>query len=303
MTLRHQQSIGLGWVRVLIALAPVGILMTGCIVVPISGPSETPLYGKRIKEQEITSVAAVGKSREEVISNLGKPTIELNDLRILVYPWMEDKGAWLILFFSAGGPFGGTGAVQENWLFLVAFDDKDRVLHAGLVKRKEFDSINTVVRKWGEAQGLSLPPQQATFTLLPIPKNKSLFYIFRAKPPTSWRTMIGMGFSWPWPVAVAVDGQYLSELHNETYTTLTVEPGKHELLADAKPPYLYAGKGSLELVPDKRRPASISLNTLPNQVYFVRLLCTTGTGTIDTSLTPKTEAEAIPVIQQFRSAW
>jgi hypothetical protein len=277
--------------------------MAGCGAIPISGPSESPLFGKRVEEQEMASVAAVGKSREEVISNLGKPTIELKDLRILVYPWIEHKGDWLIFGIGYVTGAGGSTYRQEDWSLLVAFDDKERVAHAGLVKKKSSESINTTARNWAEAQGINIPPLQTTFALSSVPIGKSLLYVFWTTPPTSWKTILGAALSWPWPVAIAIDGQYISEMHNKTYIALTVEPGIHELLADALPSYRYVEKGTLVIHADRRRPASATLNTLPNQVYFIELLCTTGTGTIDTSLVPKTEADALPVIKEFRPAW
>lgn len=279
-----------------------GIFLTGCGALPISGPSESPLAGKKVTEQEMASVAAVGKSRKEVIADLGNPTIELNDLRILVYPWIEHKGDWLLFAFSYTGGVAVTTPRQEDWALLVAFDDKDRVTDTGLVKKKPSDSINTTARTWAEARGVDIPPPSPSFSLLSVPTDKALVYVFRAKPPISWKTVLGAG-SWPWPVAIAVDGQYISEMHNETYVTLSIQPGKHEFLADALPSYRYVPRGSLVISSDKRQPASITLDTQPNQVYFIRLLCTSGTGTIDSTLTPQTEVEALQVLKEFRPAW
>jgi len=301
--LKLPKHVGFRWVGISFAPLLLGFLLAGCGAIPISGALESPLYGKRVDEQEVASVAAVGKSREEVISDLGKPTIELKELRILVYSWIEHKGDWLI--FGVGYVTGVAGSFprHEDWSLLVAFDDQDRVTHAGLVKKKSSESINTTARNWAEAQGINIPPLQTTFALSSVPVGKSLLYVFWTTPPTSWKTILGAAISWPFPLAIAVDGQYLSEMRNKTYIALTVEPGTHELLADALPPYRYVERGTLVIRADRRRPASVTLNTLPNQVYFIELLCTTGTGDIETSLVPKTEADALPVIRDFRPVW
>jgi len=297
--LKYPKHFGSNWIWIAFAPLLLGFLMAGCVAVPIPVASESPLFGNRVEEKEVASVAAVGQSREEVISNLGKPTIELKDLRILVYPWIEHEYDWL--FIGAG--FAAITPMTQDWALLVAFDDKDRVTHAGLVKQivKIFsrESINTTARNWADAQGINTPLLPTTFALSSAPIDKSLLYVFRTK-----RKSLFGGAAWPWPVALAVDGQYISEMHNETYIALKVEPGKHELLSDALPSYHYVERGSFVIPSASRRPASIILNTLPNQVYFIELLCPSGTGKgIESSLAQKTEADALPVIKDFRPAW
>jgi len=276
--------------------------MAGCVVVPISGPSEAPLAGKRITVQEAKAVAAVGKSRAEVVSVLGRPTIELQDLKIAVYPWIEHKGDLLALWLLAY-PIGAEIPETEDWALLVAFDEGEHVARAGLARWKPSESINTTARDWAESQGLKGPLPQTGFAASPIPQNKSLIYIFRSAPPSSWKTVLGAGVSWPRPVAVAVDGTYVSEMHDETYVALVVEPGLHELVADALPPYRYVERGSLAIEAEKRKPASIVVVVQANRANFVELRCTSGTGTVETMLSPLPEGEAIPILQKMRPVW
>jgi len=110
--------------------------------------------------------------------------------------------------------------------------------------------------------------------------------------------------SWPRPVAVAVDAQYRSELRDEVYIALIVEPGMHEVLADALPPYRYVEYGTaLRIAPERRRPASFKIEALPGSTYFIELVCTSGTGTIETSLRLIPDADALPIIRQLHAAW
>ena len=272
--------------------ALLGLFIAGCVAVPVSfGPAEAPLAGKRVKEEEVAAVAAVGKSRSEVVSSLGKPTMELREPRILVYPWIERKADWQIL--TVGG--AGTVTAQEGWALLVAFDDDGHVTHAGLVTLKLSEAINTVARSWAEQRGIASWPPETAFVAASPPSGKALIYVLRTVPAVTLMTVLGAGSSWPLPVAVAIDGQYFSELDNQVYVAVTAEPGRHTLVADAVPPYRFVNAPHL--------PAALALDTRPNKVYFVELTCTSGTGSVDTTLTQKSEAEALAVVKDFRPAW
>ena len=153
------------------------------------------------------------------------------------------------------------------------------------------------------SQGLNIPLPQTRFTASSIPNDKSHIYILRLAPSPSWKTALGAGASWPRPVALAADGAYVSEIRDETYLALVVEPGVHELLADALPPYRYVERGSFVIDAGKRAPASLRVEAGPDQAYFVQLLCTSGTGTLDTTLRQLPKEEALPILQKLRPVW
>jgi len=146
------------------------VLLASCVAVPISGPLGPPLYGNKIDVPTAASAVAVGQSRDSVITAIGKPTVELTDLRILVYPWSEKTSEWLFISLLNNPQLqSGTTFTQADWAMLIALDDNDFVAHAGITKRSPSDSINTVARRWAEAQGLSVPPVKTSFALSPIP--------------------------------------------------------------------------------------------------------------------------------------
>lgn len=282
---------------VLILLAS---LLHGCVAVPVSGPREAPLGENRLIEEEIPLQVPVGRPRQEVIARLGHPTIELEPYRLLVYPWIEHKRDWLV--FLASGHFFVT-AQTEQWALLVALDDDDRVANVGLVKRPLDYSINAVARSWLHARGVKLPPPNTTFAVLPVPDGRSHIYIYRVSPPITPLSLLGAG-SWPVPIAVSLDGIVRSELSDETFVVLTVDPGQHELVADALPPYKYSPtKEALRIPPEKRRPASVTIHASRNERYFVELMCSSGTGTVDTRLKEQPQATAVEIVREFRSVW
>jgi len=109
-------------------------VLSGCVAVPISGQREDPFAGIRFVEEEISLVAPVGRSRQEVISSLGQPTIELEQYRLFVYPWIEHKSDWLV-FLIPPGPllYSFTTPRTQDWGLFIAFDADDRVANAALL--------------------------------------------------------------------------------------------------------------------------------------------------------------------------
>lgn len=147
---------------------------------------------------------------------------------------------------------------------------------------------------------MHVPVRKRAFSLSPIPLDKSVVYVFRRTTPMN---LFGAS-SCPRPVAVALDGQYRSELKDETYIALSVEPGAHTVSADPLPPYRYVDEGTaFRIAPAQRRPASIKVDALADRAYFVELACTTGSGSYDSSLESMPEDIALPVVKHFHHAW
>jgi len=103
-------------------------------------------------------------------------------------------------------------------------------------------------------------------------------------------------------IAVSLDGTVRSDLGEETFVMLTVDPGQHDLVADPMPPYRYAPTGWLTIPPERRRPASVAIHASPNERYFLELKCETGTGTTKTTLKERPQATAVEAVRDFRSS-
>jgi len=292
-----------------------GVLaIAGCVPVYSYSPSDPPVAGRRIKPEDVAFIKPGITSRDEVISNLGVPTVDLSDLRTLVYVWIELKEQWVgvipgLLF---------TAPRTADWTLLVAIDENDRVVSSGFDQRRWSDTVISQARKWAEAQLVRLQPARTSFDPLPIPEEKALIYIYRVKPPSSfswsWSCLLFSAAclparlttpSWQFPVAVAIDDQYVTEMHDETYVALSVPAGQRNIVADPLPPYRYAKmKGNLVIDPSKRRPGTITVQVSPGQQYFLEVLSVTdGFGTLNTSLTVRNESAAKPVLQTFRPVW
>jgi len=140
-----------------------------------------------------------------------------------------------------------------DWTLFVAIDENGYVVRAGLDQRKLYDSVRSQARKWAEAQELKLPPVQTSFAPLPIPDGKALIYFYRKQPPSFLSAFLGFGcnVSLPFPVAVSIDDQYVTEMHDDTYAAIPIPPGRHEIVVDPAPPYWYVERGTLTISPSE----------------------------------------------------
>ena len=168
------------WLCVPLLLGALAI--AGCVPVPRISPSDEPLAGRRIKPEDVAFIKPSMTSRDEVIANLGVPTFDLSDLRILAYAWTEPGGVWVGVI-----PFGVfTVPRTADWALLVAIDENNRVARLGIDQRPWSDTVISQARKWAEAQQVRLPPVRTSFDPLPIPEEKPVIYIYRVKPPFSF---------------------------------------------------------------------------------------------------------------------
>lgn len=285
------------WLGVLLLLSPA---VATCA--PVHSYSDEAVAGRKTTSEDVAFIKPGVTTRDEVIAKLGKPTVDLADLKILVYPWMELKEQWV----GVVPGFIWTAPRTADWALFVATDENNRVVGYGFEQLKWSDSVVSQARKWAEAQQVELPPASISFSAAPIPEGKALICVYRVKPPLFGRPL-GEAFenSWAWPVAVAIDGQYVTEMHDDTYAAFPVSPGAHKITADPFPSYRYvATSGNLAIDPSKRPPFTITVQASQGQPYFVQARSVTNfSGPISTSLTAQNEPEAEPVLQKLRPVW
>ena len=278
------------------------LVLTSCVPVHVASSSDPPLAGQRIKPDDITFIKAGITSREEVIAKLGPPTVDLSDLRTLVYVWIELKEQWVGVI-----PLGvATAPRTADLALLVALDENNRVVRAGIDQRSWADTVISQTRKWAEAQKVALPPTRSSFAPVPIPEGKALVYVYRTKPPASLGSRFFPPQSFVWPLAIGIDTQYVSEMHDDTFAMVSVSPGRHEFFANPFPPYRYPQyRGNLAIDPSKRQPGSVTVDVRPEQPYFIEVFSGSAMGDdgLTTSLTLRSESEAMPVLRSFRPTW
>jgi|CXWL01.1.fsa_nt_gi hypothetical protein len=273
------------------------LTIIGCVPVYFYSPTDEPVAGRRIKPEHVAFIKPGITTRDEVISTLGAPTVDLSDLGILVYVWKELKEQWV----GVAPGFLFTSPRTADWALLVAMGENNRVVKSGFDQRGGLDTVNSQARKWAETQQVKLPPAKTHFDPLPTPKDKALIYIYWVKP-SFW-----VATSWILPIGVAIDNQYVTEMHDETYAAVSVSAGRHEIVAHPLPPYRYAPmKGNLAVDLSKRRPAAITIEVSPGQQYFLEIVSVYEdlmTTSLKTTLKVRNESDAKPVLSTFRPVW
>jgi hypothetical protein len=120
------------YVGITLALAP---FASGCVILPIPIPSETHL---EYMDRKAGSFIEVGKSsRDDVLDNLGSPTVLSSERSIWIYSIREYESTGWRVCGAVIGPGGGAGAGcptefvgREKYSFLeIQFDSSRIVTH------------------------------------------------------------------------------------------------------------------------------------------------------------------------------
>jgi hypothetical protein len=219
------------WLSTLVLLSP--LAFRACL--PVYRYSDEAVSGRKTAPEDIAFIKPGITTRDDVISKLGKPTVELQDLRILVYPWTEFKEQWV----GVVPGFVWTAPRTADWALLVATDENNRVVSSGFDQLKWSETVISQARRWAEAQQVRLPPVSTSFSSAPIPEGSAVIYIYRIKLPLFGRPLAqAFESDWALPVAVAIDSQYVTEMRDDTYVAFPVSPGAHEITADPLPSYM-----------------------------------------------------------------
>src|SRR5262249_30251790 len=133
----------------------------------------------RFNSDDLSFIKPGTTTRDEVISKLGVPAMEISDNGILLYMSIANKGDWLT-YGAVTSPIGVEGVApgRDGWALLMAVDENNHVVRWGFDRRRRVDdSLLTQARSWAEGQGLSAAPLNTSFTPLSVPAGKGVIYI------------------------------------------------------------------------------------------------------------------------------
>src|SRR4029077_17927493 len=116
-------------------------------------------------------------TKAEVIENLGTPSFDMPEIRLIGYPWREVD--YDLFWFAASnvGFFGAvTPLISYSYVLFVTFDDQDRVLASKIEKTlgTRITPIQELARDWVKQQGIvvSRPPRK--FVALEVPPDQAV---------------------------------------------------------------------------------------------------------------------------------
>ena len=134
------------------------ISQTGCILLPIPTPENEVLKGTQVTEEQLAFLAPNATMKSEVEARFGSPDIIWEDARLFVYNWVMRQGIliWALNVFipvpGAGGVLflggGGGEDIPKRYMFLIQFDDQDRVQRFGKAVWPWGKSYGDCLKEW-----------------------------------------------------------------------------------------------------------------------------------------------------------
>ncbi len=120
----------------------------GCIAVPVPTLDREVLEGHPIYKVQIASWNPGITTKREVINQLGQPNVIWEDEQVFAYNWEVRTGKlyWAVGVFP--GATGGTEPIAKSNVFLVQFDDKDRVKRFEITTRPAFKKYGDFLMDW-----------------------------------------------------------------------------------------------------------------------------------------------------------
>jgi hypothetical protein len=281
--------------RLGICVSLIASLLGGCVH---SSPdlSVPPAAGRRLQEKDFQFISPGVTSREEVISKLGPPSIELGGFSMLAYSWTEVRLTALILL-----PVAGWDEPMQSTLF-VAIGKDARVLKWGLdqtpITPINYYSIVTRARRWAQSNDLSLPARQAGFSAPASAGGRGMIVVYRTKP--AGARVFGFPMALSHSVGVAMDSELQAELLDGEHVMLPAPPGTHRIAIESAPSYRYS--------PLTRSGSSVTLEVVENGLHFLEVqgqvnYLGPGFTQVVTSLAVCNESEAKQALENSLSVW
>ena len=111
-------------------------------------PENKVLSGERITDQQIVFIEEGTTSKAEVEDHLGQPNVHLIDRNIYAYIWQTRQA--IMIWAISNGYQGSVGAldIPKNYVFVIQFDDQDRVTNYDITTRSMFITYGDHLMEW-----------------------------------------------------------------------------------------------------------------------------------------------------------
>mgnify|MGYP006278556893 CR=1 FL=1 len=263
------------------SLAFLVLITTGCLLIPM--PERKVLAGHKITDEDTSFIKIGVTTRNDVIRELGQPSLEFEDQRIAAYTW-EVVGwhfVWGAWFASRSEEIG------RQHVLLIAFDEDNLALRFESTVRFATDTVEEHILKWVEREGLNVPIPPSEFTEIEIPRGQTVIYIYRRE---AWYQPFFC------PLAITIDGKPVAELVKSRYREVILAPGPHVISARPGP----SAPAHMPISP----VSPISFEALSDSAYYFELeIRTPGLGTFDPVLTIRSKDIALPALKTLKRVW
>jgi hypothetical protein len=133
--------------KLLITILFMSVTLSSCIAIPIPTPLKI-IDGQPVTNDQLSFLTPGHTTRDIVIDRLGPPSVVWEDACILAYNWEVRQG--IVVWVAGAGYTGaaGVGDITERYIFLLQFDDNDRLIRSGKVVHEPFESYGDNLEKW-----------------------------------------------------------------------------------------------------------------------------------------------------------
>lgn len=145
-------------------------LLSSCIIIPIPSSSHKVVSGEAVAAEQLRFLSLNSTTQAEVLDHLGAPDIIWEDARVFVYNWEISEGSFFWFFGGYGAGNAGTWDISSYYMFLLQFDEQQRVTRFEAVERPAYTSYGHFLEKW-----TTRPPSNDPIALLrlhPVTRNE-----------------------------------------------------------------------------------------------------------------------------------
>ena len=211
----RSRVLGPRWLASTFVLLTLGV--AGCLFVPIPDKGPDP-----IPDPALQFLEADGTTRNDVLDQLGEPNWRFDDYRVFAYDGIRVHGTMYWGYFiastwGAGSAGVGSAPIRKRKTLYIAFNEHWYVVASSvqtpsvLINR----SIRGQVEEWTEHEHIE--HSDVDFS---VPPGQSVIVFYRPGGIFDYGTA---------DVQVRVDGVTITQLQEETYLPIVVEPGKHDI--------------------------------------------------------------------------
>ncbi len=123
-------------------------LCAGCVVLPIPLPENKVLEGRPVKQEQLAFLTPTVTPKAQVLEKLGEPNVIWEEANLFGYYWNMRCG--VIFWVAGGGGSADMGVVEvpKRYVFLIQFDQKDRVRRFEKVAHPVLTAEGEFLRQW-----------------------------------------------------------------------------------------------------------------------------------------------------------
>lgn len=124
------------------------VFSAGCVALPIPLPETKVLEGRPVKQEQLAFLTPTVTPKTQVLEKLGEPNVIWEEANLFGYYWTMRCG--VIIWAAGGGYTADMGVIEipKRYVFLIQFDQKDRVRRFEKVAHPVFTADGEFLRQW-----------------------------------------------------------------------------------------------------------------------------------------------------------